>query len=110
MAFQIKLNPPKGRHSRAKLTAYKRHWRGIVGVRDEFSSQFIHEGLSVGRLSERSGVGYGTVNRFFHFGQGHGRQTYSYFHGPAATTIFGIADALGLEVKLVRKNGKANGR
>ena len=106
----IKLNPPKGKHSRAKLQAYRSHWRGVARVRDELSSAYIHDGTTIGEIARSAEIGYGTAKRFFEFGKGHGKLTYSYFHGPAATTVFGIADALGLEVSFKKKNGKANGK
>lgn len=107
----ISLHLPKGprKYSKQKLSAYKRHWAGVRKVQDEFSSQYIHEGLKLQEIVDESQISRATVARFFHFGQGNGKMGYSYFHGPAVTTIFGIADALGLEFKLQRKNGKRNG-
>ena len=106
----IKLKPPKGEHSSAKLRAYKSHWRGIARVRDELSTEFIHNGLKLSKLSEEAQISFATTKRFFEFGKGHGKLTYSYFHGPAATTVFGIASALGLELSFKKKNGRGNGR
>lgn len=106
----LKLNPPKGNFAKAKLTAYKQHWRMIAGVRDELSTAYIHDGLSISKLATEAQLARATAQRFFEFGKGGGRLTYSYFHGPAATTVFGIASALGLELKLVKKNGARNGR
>lgn len=99
--------PRNSKHTRAKLSAYKKHWKGVRAVQDEFSSQYIHEKLSIQRIVDDSQISRATVARFFHFGRGNGKLGYSYFHGPAVTTIFGIADVLGLEFKLQKKNGRA---
>lgn len=99
--------PKNSKHTRAKLSAYKKHWKGVRSVQDEFSRQYIHENLSVTEIVGKSQISRATVSRFFHFGRGNGKLGYSYFHGPAVTTIFGIADALGLEFKLQKKNGSA---
>lgn len=96
-------------HSRAKLAAYRRHWKGVERIQDEFSRQYIHEKLSLKDVVEESYLCRATVKRFFHRGRGNGRMTYSLFHGPSITTILGIASALDLELKVVHKklNGKA---
>jgi len=107
----IKLNPPKaGTHSREKREAYKKHWAQVARVRDELSTEYIHNGLKLSKLAEGAQISYPTVKRFFEFGKGHGKLTYSYFHGPSATTVFGIAGALGLEVTFKKKNGARNGK
>lgn len=97
------LLPPKRRASKQKLEAYRRHWTAIGRIQDEFNSAWIHLGIKDAEVAEDSQVSYRTVRRFRQWGRGNGAQTYSYFHGPAATTIFGIADALGLELKLQPK-------
>lgn len=100
----ISLHLPKNsKHTRAKLSAYKRHWKGVRTIRDEFYKQYIHEGLKISEVVNESQISYPTVKRFFQNGNEKG---YSYFHGPAVTTIFGIADALGLDVIVKKKNGK----
>lgn len=107
----IKLNPPKaGNHSKAKMRAYRAHWQAVARVRDELSSHYIHNGLKLSKLSEVAQISYPTTKRFFEFGKGHGKLTYSYFHGPSATTVFGIAGALGLEVSFKKRNGARNGK
>jgi hypothetical protein len=104
----IPLHLPKNsKHNSAKLKAYKRHWASVRSIQDEFSRQYIHENLNIKRVVERSQVGRQTVKRFMQFGRSTGKLGYSYFHGPTVTTIFGIADALGLNLKLEKKNGRA---
>lgn len=95
---------PKRQHSRAKIRAYKRHWHTIDAVRDELSRQYIHDDVKISQIAREAQLSYPTVKRFFHFGRGGGKQTYSLFHGPSVTTLFGIADALGLEIGLQKKN------
>lgn len=105
------LNLPKRKHSKQKLQLYRTHWKGVTAVREELSRAYIHEKMGIGKVADASQISPGTVKRFFEYGKGHGRYTYSYFHRPAATTLFGIAGALGMELTLrPRKNGKGNGR
>jgi hypothetical protein len=99
----IKLAVPKGKHSPEKRKAYKQHWRGIAEVRDELSRAYIHDGVSIAKVCDEAQIARSTGQRFFEFGKGGGKLTYSYLHGPAATTVFGIAGALGLRFKLVKK-------
>jgi hypothetical protein len=99
----IQLNPPKSKHSKEKLAAYKKHWQGVARVRDLLSDAYIHEGVSLGKVAKDAEIGHDTLRRFFEFGKGQGKMTYSYFHGPAVTTVFGIAGALGYEVELRKR-------
>src|SRR5689334_10090798 len=96
--------------SKQKLNAYKRHWVRVRRIQDEFSRQYIHEGLNFTEVTDKSQISRSTVLRFFHFGRSTKYKGYSLFHGPAITTILGIASALDLELKLVKKNGKGNGK
>ncbi len=97
------LNPPKSKHSKEKLKAYANHWKGVVHIRDLLSEQYIHNGVSLSKIAAESEIGRATVQRFFEFGKGHGKLTYSYFHGPTATTVFGIASAIGYELTLTKR-------
>jgi hypothetical protein len=106
-SLTLNLDMPKRKHTKEKLQAYKRHWDAISRVQDEFNSRWIHEGASDTAVSRDSQISHGTVRRFRQWGRGAGKTSYSYFHGPAATTIFGIADALGLEIKIVPKRRQA---
>lgn len=49
-------------------------------------------------MIEDSQLARATVYRFFHFGKDTRVKGYSLFHGPAITTIVGIAASLGLEL------------
>ena len=102
----IVLSIPKSKHTKEKLAAYRRHWRGIQRVRDMLSDAYIHEGVYLKDVAEEAQIGRATMKRFFEFGKGQGKMQYSYFHGPSATTVFGIAGALGYEVQLRKRKGK----
>lgn len=103
----MNLSLPKRKATRQKLAAYKRHWKGVRQVQDQFSSKWIHLKVNVAAVAEEAQLGHGTVKRFLHFGKGNGAKSYSYFHGPNFTTIIGIADALDLEFKIQpKRNGK----
>jgi len=106
----IVLNSPKSKHSKEKRAAYKRHWQGVARVRDLLSDAYIHEGVSLGQVAKDAEIGHDTLKRFFEFGKGQGKLTYSYFHGPAVTTVFGIAGALGYEVTMTKKKGRRDDR
>ncbi len=99
----IVLNPPKGKHTKEKLNAYKKHWAMIAGVRDKLSDAYIHENIKLGKIAVDAEITFGTVKRFFEFGKGHGKLTYSYFHGPSAPTVFGIASAIGYDLVLKKR-------
>lgn len=89
--------------TRAKLAAYKRHWKSINQLQDEMLSRDVNLDFKVGDTAEAAGIGKSTVSRFFHRGKGSGYKGYSLFHGPSTTTTIGIANALGFDVVLRRR-------
>ncbi|RPJ38505.1 MAG: hypothetical protein EHM35_04410 [Planctomycetaceae bacterium] len=93
--------------SKAKLNAYKRHWKTVWGVRDELTKQYIHDKIRLSSVSEEAQLNFQTVRRFFRAGKGNGRYGYSLFHGPNMTTVIGIASAIGMEITLVPKGTMA---
>ena len=89
---------------REKLTARKRYWGFVAKIQDEFSAQYIHQGLGVKDVVQATKLSPATVHRFLHRGDNLSKaKPYSFLHGPYATTIFAIGDALGYSFKAVRK-------
>lgn len=86
--------------SKRKLAARKRYWEMVQSVQDELSAAVIHDREHLNNVAEEAQLADATVRRFFHFG---GAKGYSWLHGPYATTIFGIADAIGFDVKITRR-------
>lgn len=101
----MNLTMPKKAASKGKLAAYKRHWNAIANIQGELNSQWIHLNRRDGEVAEKAQLSLGTVQRFRQWGRGQGRMFYSYFHGPTATTIVGIAAALDLELVVRKRNG-----
>lgn len=105
----------------AKIIRIKKHqWGLVTAVQEELSKQYIHEGLKIKELAKGgkmdTGLASATVNRFFYRGftapvgkKSNGHKGYNFMYGPRATTVFGIADALGFNMVLHRRNSK-NGR
>lgn len=95
----MKRKPP----SALKLRTYKKHWKRVRRVQDELSAQYIHHGIKLGEITDETQLAYATVHRFFHFGRTSKLKGYSLFHGPSQVTVDAIADAIGMEFKLVSK-------
>lgn len=91
-----------------KLAARRRHWGKVRGVMDEFSKQYIHENLRIKDVTKETFLSASTVTRFFHRGRGNGTKGYSWLHGPRGTTIFAIAEALDMEIKVVKRPSPAH--
>lgn len=89
--------------SKAKLTAYKRHWRTVDKVCDALSHEFIHNRLKLKDVAQGGQLATGTVQRFFQRGRYGKYATYSLFHGPTFTTVVAIAGQVGMEITLRRK-------
>ncbi len=88
------------------------HYLNVVyRVQAEFARQAIHEGKTPKEvtdfvLSQPGGyITRPTVKRFFDQGQGSGKVAYS-ARGPFFSTTAAIADALGYELKLVKRERK----
>lgn len=86
---------------------HTRYLRMVRNVQDEFSKQYIHEGLKPSEVRKRilaKPGGYiadGTVKRFLRYGRGAKQMTY--IRGPFATTVFAVAEALGFKVNVTRE-------
>ena len=95
--------------SRAKLQAYKKYWKVVGSIQDELNRAYIHYETTIGEVANDAQLSYGTVHRFLHRGRIGKRQVraYSYFHGPSATTLIGVADALECDLILKPRNGRA---
>jgi len=99
---------PLSQLSKEKLNARKRYWGFCTSIQEEFSKQFIHQGLSLREVSKSTMLSPATVERFFANGHPLGGKKkkpkpYSWMHGPYATTLFAISDALGFEFKAIRR-------
>lgn len=88
------------------------HYLNVVyRVQAEFARQAIHEGVSPREVEHficNQPGGYitrPTVRRFFDQGAGGGKVAYS-ARGPFFSTTAAIADALGYELKLVKRERK----
>ena len=90
--------------NRAKIRAYQNHWKSINKLQDEMLRRDVNLDFKVGDTAKEAGIGKSTVSRFFHRGKGSGYKSYSMFHGPASTTLVGIANALGFDVVLRRRD------
>lgn len=93
--------------SRQKIRAYKRHWAVVHSIQEEMWAQYIHQGLKLNEVATEAQLTFSTTKRFLHYGRGNGKMGYSFFHGPALTTVVGISGALGLDLKLEKR--KPNG-
>ena len=92
------MKPP----SKAKLSAYKQHWKSVTAIQDELSRQYIHEALSIGDVAADAYLCHTTVKRFFQRGRIGTKMGYSLFHGPSITTIVGIAGVIGCRLEVTR--------
>lgn len=72
--------------TKEKLNARKRYWGLVVATQDQFSKSVIYQKLRTKDIIEETKP-----------------KPYSWMHGPYATTLFAISDALGYKFKAVRK-------
>lgn len=81
-----------------KLRAKKKYWGHVVGVQQHFFDQWKLQSATVKEVVEITRLSPATVQRFFNIGAGKKAKPYSWAHGPYASTIFAIADALDLQL------------
>ncbi len=92
--------------TRAKMNARKRYWKFVTTTQDAFASKVIHSNVKPKDIVKETMLSPATVSRFLDIGIGKSKiKPYSYMHGPYATTLFAIADAINLEFRIMRKKG-----
>jgi len=90
--------------SKESKTIRRKYWGLVVATQNEFQKACIHQGLTVQEIVDKTRLSSATVQRFCDLGTGRRKaKPYSWLHGPYATTVFAIADAIGMEIKATHK-------